>query len=845
MDLLSPEIAGLETSSNSIIKEGLAQHQGFPLIFESSSFAYSSPIIHDVNGDGIPDAILCDVDGGIYIIGLQQGREGKRWFFKGQVPRIFLRRNWVESRVNETYRALYPEEAANETEEEGSNKDPYHSYFEYSSSTYGKQDVLRGVTANVLGQKRHHVDALKQRRSKKSWIPFLGGRGSSTSKEEEEEGQSESDDEEAAPSKKNDKQPPKEGEEETTQQSRRRLLEVEERHEVDASTFPRRRLMEVYEEENEIAGGNSFAHRRLQEGEPKQEEPKVATTAEQAQKQLEEQLEKEKQQQQQKEEQERKEREAREQQAREEKEEQELQQHQQQREEQARKEKEEQERQEQQQEQQQQAEAAKEQPKQEQPKEEPPNQEQEQPPKKEQPKEEPPKKDESAQEKNKAKSKKDEGEAGSEESAHLNSRKDQQYSRSESGDDDEAGPSGDEGPHGDDMYMGDDRYPDYGGGDDMYEYDHGGYDDYYGRYRSYRDDFYDEKHYVRINPHILATPALAEIPKIYGNEDEVEDILFVPVSYYFDEDEYEGHLSYRRFENTDAGDETEVQRGMYLASAIMLFQLGGDPRWGRQEHLDLSTDYSAPQNLTLLNKIPVSPDNTKMGAFAISTPAIADIDGDGKMEVLIGTSMGIVYAFDATHMTVKSNWPIQMQNAVESPIVVEDVAGNTNLEVFVQDVGGNVAGFDENGNKFWHRDLRAAVSDGNSAVRASSPMTLGDVDGDGIIDVVVSIQILHGQDHGEATYLFALNAATGKDLPNFPIQFETQGTFKSKPGDDWIHEQLPGQLLVDLHQDQSHISDYIRRNGTRWEKRNRSKGSFGGSAPGLHIIMPIGEFVLF
>jgi hypothetical protein len=269
----------------------------------------------------------------------------------------------------------------------------------------------------------------------------------------------------------------------------------------------------------------------------------------------------------------------------------------------------------------------------------------------------------------------------------------------------------------------------------------------------------------------------------------------------------------------------------------MLYQLSADPRWGRQEHLDLSTDHSSPQNVTLLGRIPVHEDNTRMGAFALSKPAVADIDGDGKLEVLIGTSMGIVYAFDCTHMTMKNNWPIQMPYAVESPIVVEDVAANTKLETFVADIGGNVACFDEDANKVWHRDLREAVSDGPSTVRASSPMTLGDVDGDGVLDVVVSLQVLHEGNQKETIYVFAINAANGGDLPNFPVAFDTHPSQQSKLGENWVHEQLPGLLLVDLHGDQSHIQAYIRR-----EKDARIRSSVaGGNALGLHIVFPIGE----
>jgi hypothetical protein len=59
LDLLSP--APLETSGGAI-KEALLQAPDFPLLLESSSFL-TSPILHDVNGDGITDVILSDYDG--------------------------------------------------------------------------------------------------------------------------------------------------------------------------------------------------------------------------------------------------------------------------------------------------------------------------------------------------------------------------------------------------------------------------------------------------------------------------------------------------------------------------------------------------------------------------------------------------------------------------------------------------------------------------------------------------------------------------------------------------------------------------------------------------------------
>lgn len=59
------------------------------------------------------------------------------------------------------------------------------------------------------------------------------------------------------------------------------------------------------------------------------------------------------------------------------------------------------------------------------------------------------------------------------------------------------------------------------------------------------------------------------------------------------------------------------------------------------QHLDLSTDY------------------TSFKAYAYSAPTLADVDGDGKLEVILGTSMGFLYVLDCYGVT-RPGFPLQM-----------------------------------------------------------------------------------------------------------------------------------------------------------------------------------------
>jgi hypothetical protein len=801
--LRTPPQAG--SSSSSEIKEGLIQHVEFPLLFESSAFL-TSPIVADVNGDGILDAILTDYDGGIYAMGLQT-KDGKRYFHKAQVPRLYIRREWMESRVNETL-GVDPNPEEEEAEEveptddapsdyTSNNKkrrsnpkphDPYHSYFEY---TYGgstdHEPILRGVTANVLGQDQEHVQALQTRRKRKtshhrpeSMEDYVSASGDISSEEDEEDRE---DSEETH-------RRLQEVVEETIDQNHRRLPEggdVDPNNTEDAHIVPGDNL----NEEAALADLEAAAQRIISNEEQERDAAaqQIISNEEQERKAAAEQVE-------------------------------DVTvdgggmdtananaDHQ----------------------------------------EDPNPSDMEDAERDEESILERGRLSGSGDEHHEGKHHEHEGHGGKPDYEHHDD-----YTGEHDGDDMYGG-----GYEGDDelntdrrMFSEEDDEPPRYGDDDLPRYDdeYPRHDDYYGRYDSESEDYFDDKHYVRIPPHILCTPVIAEFPKMYTQTGETEMFLFVAVSYYLDEDEYEGFFSYKRFVDTDHGDETEVQRGMYVANAIMVYQFGDSPRWGRQEHLDLSGDHSAPVNTTLVGSIPMMEDNSKMGAFALSSPTVADIDGDGTMEVLMGTSMGFVYGLDARNLYPKENWPVQFQHGIESRILVEDVAGDTNLEIFVMDVGGNVACLNHKAEKIWHRDLVRSVAHDTqgSEVLASSPMVLGDVDGDGVLDVVVLVKIRVPK-KPEAQYIFVLSADTGKDLDYFPMRIGHRDGAAEDDGEEFVHRKLPAPLLVDLHTDQSWLEAYLHRNGTKWTKPRHTqplKPPHGGSSIGLHIVQPVGSHLI-
>lgn len=227
--------------------------------------------------------------------------------------------------------------------------------------------------------------------------------------------------------------------------------------------------------------------------------------------------------------------------------------------------------------------------------------------------------------------------------------------------------------------------------------------------------------YVWIDPHIQTTPVIGDI-----DGDDKEELV-IAVSYFFDPGEYSADSSLTKFAVGENGD---IQK--YLASGIVVYDLSSRiVKWS--QHLDLSTAY------------------TRYKASALSTPAIGDVNGDGLLEVVVGTSMGFLYVLDAKTGNALDGWPIQMGD-IQGHVAVSDIDQDGKLEIIATDTRGSIAAFRGDGTEVWESHIGSAITAG---------VTFGDVDGDG------QLECTFGTTDGR---VYLLDAATGVTKKGFPFR---------------------------------------------------------------------------
>ncbi|HWP45856.1 MAG TPA: fibronectin type III domain-containing protein [Candidatus Limnocylindrales bacterium] len=118
-----------------------------------------------------------------------------------------------------------------------------------------------------------------------------------------------------------------------------------------------------------------------------------------------------------------------------------------------------------------------------------------------------------------------------------------------------------------------------------------------------------------------------------------------------------------------------------------------------------------------------------VGAVVNSSPVLGDLDGDGCLEIIIGSDNGKVYAWKADG-TPLPGWPVSTGDSVRSSPALADLDGDGKLEVIVGSFDGKIYAWNFRGSLV----LGWPVTTGS--VIYSSP-AIGDVDGDQSPEVVV------------------------------------------------------------------------------------------------------------
>lgn len=179
------------------------------------------------------------------------------------------------------------------------------------------------------------------------------------------------------------------------------------------------------------------------------------------------------------------------------------------------------------------------------------------------------------------------------------------------------------------------------------------------------------------------------------------------------------------------------------------------------------------RNGTRLNGYPIS----IPGQTVWSSPAITDLDGDGRLDAVFGTGSNFpssattrrVYAYTLTTRRPVPGWPVSVTGQVVQQPAVGDIDNDGAREVVVATQGGYVRAFEANGSQRWAVCNRTTGSCPMSA-GTQNGVAIADIDNDGVQEVVATnerrIRVFSANNGAqEAEFPLAGNYAIAANVP--------------------------------------------------------------------------------
>ena len=149
-----------------------------------------------------------------------------------------------------------------------------------------------------------------------------------------------------------------------------------------------------------------------------------------------------------------------------------------------------------------------------------------------------------------------------------------------------------------------------------------------------------------------------------------------------------------------------------------------------------------------------------IGAEGVARIAIGDIDRapGGGVEVVLATEEGELTVLDASGAALEG-WPVTTGGSIGAQPSLADLDDDGYLEILVASGDAHVRGYRWNGALVEEWPLELEPGDSVGVAAPASPLA-GDIDGDGVLDVVAL---------SPDGNLFAWNGVTGESVPGWPI----------------------------------------------------------------------------